>query len=226
VPELAELQEKLRLEMNHGDYLIETPIVYNSALDEVGSGSDIRFVLVADNPGKNEQLAKNRRNLVGQSGRLAEGFFRRELGIDFRKEVIIINKTPVHTARTAELRRLLSLAGRPGTRLRTSLEGLLEETQVEMAGFSRLLQKAFTVPLWISGYGELGDRGLFRGYSAALAAIVADEPNDLREDVWLFRHFSMNQFAIELRTKRQDGETLLEALRRIGTANRERILGW
>ena len=45
---------------------------------------------------------------MGQSGKIAEGFFRKnpELQTDFRKNVIILNKTPVHTAKTKHLNEL------------------------------------------------------------------------------------------------------------------------
>lgn len=86
-------------------YPLETPIVYNTALDAITEDDDIRLIVIGDNPGKSEQLATNRKYLVGQAGKIAEGFFRRnpELGIDFRRNAIILNKTPLHTAKTREL---------------------------------------------------------------------------------------------------------------------------
>jgi hypothetical protein len=226
LPALAELQDRLRRERGYEDYAIETPVVYNEALDAIREADEPTCILVGDNPGKNEQLARNRRYLVGQSGKLAEGFFRRELGADFRREVIIINKTPVHTPKTAELRRLLGLAGEHGAESRAALESLLAESQRSMARLARGLQAALGLPLWITGYGELGPRGLFRDYAAALGEAYAAAPAAERDKVWLFRHFSMNQFAIELKEKRDQRRSLLEDLELIGLANRKRILGW
>lgn len=102
---LASLQKEAAKADSVPDYPIETPIVYNTALDEITESDDVRIIVIGDNPGKNEQLTTNRKYLVGQAGKIAEGFFRRnpELGIDFRKNAIILNKTPVHTAKTKEL---------------------------------------------------------------------------------------------------------------------------
>ncbi len=102
---LSQLQEQAAAADGVPAYPIETPIVYNTALDAITEADDIRIIVIGDNPGKSEQLATNRKYLVGQAGKIAEGFFRRnpELGIDFRKNAIILNKTPLHTAKTREL---------------------------------------------------------------------------------------------------------------------------
>ena len=87
------------------EYKIENSIVYNTALDEITAQDDIKLIVIGDNPGKNEQLDINKKYLVGQSGKIAEGFFKKNpiLKTDFRKNVIILNKTPIHTAKTKEL---------------------------------------------------------------------------------------------------------------------------
>jgi len=66
-------------------YNIETPMVYNHSLDLIEEKDEIYLILVGDNPGKEEQKHSNQRYLVGHSGRVAEGFFKRhkELEIDF-----------------------------------------------------------------------------------------------------------------------------------------------
>jgi hypothetical protein len=169
---------------------------------------------------------------VGQSGKLAEGFFNDKLGIDFRKEVLILNKTPIHTPKTAELRRLLTLGDRLGKASGKgegeALRAAFEASQVRMAGLARELhgQLGPGTVLWISGSGELGPRGLFRPYAEALSAAYSGAPKRLIDSIWLFNHFSMNQFAIEVKKKADPGKPLLEELCRIGVANRERVLGW
>lgn len=102
---LASLQKQAADSDGVPAYPLETPIVYNTALDAITEDDDIRLIVIGDNPGKSEQLATNRKYLVGQAGKIAEGFFRRnpELGIDFRRNAIILNKTPLHTAKTREL---------------------------------------------------------------------------------------------------------------------------
>ncbi|MBL8967408.1 MAG: hypothetical protein JNG85_10375 [Spirochaetaceae bacterium] len=226
VPGLAALQDELRESLGYDDYRVETPVVYNRDLDALGPESRVAIILVADNPGKKEQLARNNRYLVGQSGKLAEGWFARELKLDFRKDVLILNKTPLHTPKTAELRKLLVLAGAPGTKRRSALESLVRDSQAAMAELAFRLHAASEAPLWISGYGELGPKGLFRPYAEALGRLYADAAPALRDRVWLFRHFSMNQFAIEMKEKRDPRGSLMEELARIGAENRKRILGW
>jgi len=227
-PWLKTLQDELRLEMGYDDYRVETPVVYNRALDELGPKDRYSFILVADNPGKKEQLAANNRYLVGQSGRLAEGFFRDRLGMDFRKEVLILNKSPLHTPKTAELRRLLALAKERGDAEGRTLEELFLLSQETMAGMARSLHGASSpkVVLWLSGLGEFGKRGLFRHYADALGKAYADAPEALRKRVWLFRHFSMNQFSQEVNKNADPSKPLLEELERIGVSNRRRLLGW
>jgi len=248
-PYLLQLQEKLRASMGHDDYRVETPIVYNRAFDDIDPGSEIKIILVADNPGKNEQLAANNRYLVGQSGKLAEGWMRRELGIEFRREVIILNKTPVHTPKTAELGALAKSAGIRRERLETLLAG----SQAAMADIAWRLFEALRDPapfgahrdpseprsgslneprsgslwpiLWISGLGELKDGGLFEPYRDAIARRLARAPEGIVASAWAFNHFSMNQFSIEVRKKARPGEHIDRELSRIGAENRRRVFG-
>ena len=93
-PQLIPLQ-KAAAKDDTPDYPIETPVVYNTALDEITQDDDIKIIVIGDNPGKDEQLAKNQKYLVGQAGKIAQGFFARHpsLGVDFRKNAIILNKT-------------------------------------------------------------------------------------------------------------------------------------
>jgi hypothetical protein len=196
---------------------VETPIVYNGALDDVQPDSEIRMVLVADNPGRREQAAENRRYLVGPSGKIAEKFFRDNpaLNIDFRKNVIILNKTPIHTPRTVELRELCRLGG-------AALETALVESQRIMARLLREFHQALAVPVWIIGYSEMKKGGVFEAYTNELKALYSD--TDLKDSVFLYRHFSMNQFTIDLKQQAARGEPLDKALGRIGAAYRKKFL--
>jgi len=222
LPELQAIQQKL-VNSRSPSYTVETPIVYNSALDDVDHDSDIRLILVADNPGRREQMAENRRYLVGPSGKIAENFFHNnpELGIIFRKNVIILNKTPIHTPRTAELKELRRLGG-------TVLETALAESQRIMARllleFHQALacENAAIPPVWITGYSEMKKNGVFEAYTGELKAIY--DGIDLKKSVFLYRHFSMNQFTIDLKQQTIRGETLDGTLRRIGAAYREKFL--
>ncbi len=195
------------------DYRVETPIVFNSAWDKVEAHDNIRIVLVADNPGLNEQRAEKRAYLVGQSGRLAEGLFRRELSIDFRKDVLILNKSPIHTPKTKELTGLLP-----------TYQELLTESQVYMASLCARAASLLGAQLWITGYSEFGPRGIFRPFALALPEQTRAAALD-PERVLVFRHFSMNQFSGDLKRKRLPGEGAMDALRRIGAEYRKEKLG-
>jgi hypothetical protein len=221
LPDLISCQQRLVDHREGASFTVETGVVYNRSLDEVGPEDDIRLILVADNPGRREQAAENRRYLVGPSGKLAAGFFLNhpELGIDFRRQVLILNKTPIHTPRTAELRELARLGG-PG------IAAAIYASQAAMAGLIRRFHQALgAIPLWIIGYSELGKGGLFEPFSRALR--MEYPPGDaLAENIFLFRHFSMNQFSADIRKKNQPGEVMAETLSRVGRAYRRRILGW
>ena len=251
MPWLLDAQEGLRQLRGYEDYRIELPVVYNLALDDIKLEDEIQFIFVADNPGKNEQKASNQRYLVGQAGKLAEGWFRKELKIDFRKAGIIINKTPIHTPKTAELRLLAAQCGEH----RAEFLDKLKESELMMARFAFRLQTTLNNTLWVSGYGELANGKLFAPWAEELTRLYTDPsmpsdlsvtsdlsvpsdqsvPSAMRDKVWVFRHFSMNQFAIEYKAECQretvaaaglDPLDRYEVLHKLGVANRRRILGW
>ena len=199
-------------------YPQETPIVYNHSLDEVQASDRIKLIIISDNPGKNEQLHKNQRYLVGQAGKVAEGFFRRnpELAIDFRREVIILNKTPVHTAKTKELNYLLKHGGE-------QFRNLFEETQEWLAANTAALQRVLGCPLWLVGYGELRKKSLFTAYAEELRRQYGGKSE---APVYVFQHFSMNCFAIDFKKLSDAHQSTEENLRAIGLLHRKEILGW
>jgi len=222
LPELRLLQQRL-VDNRSPSYTVETPIVYNSALDDIRQDSEILLILVADNPGRREQMSENRRYLVGPSGKIAEKFFRDNpaLKIDFRKNVIILNKTPVHTPRTIELKELRVLGGE-------ELGTALDESQRLMARLLFEFHKGLSygndnpVPVWITGYSEMKERGVFAAYTNELKTIY--NKSELVETLFLYRHFSMNQFTIDLKRQTSPGESVAKALKRIGAAYRRKFL--
>jgi hypothetical protein len=225
LPELGAYQQKL-VDDRTPSYTVETPVVYNNALDDVGRDGEIKLILVADNPGRREQAGENRRYLVGPSGKIAEKFFRDNpsLGIDFRKNVIILNKPPVHTPRTADLRQLCRSGGAV---FEKTLTEALAESQRFMARLLLEFHEALAYggkipPVWITGYSEMGKNGVFAAYTAELKTVYGK--NGLGKTVFLYRHFSMNQFTIDLKQQTLPGEPLARTLRRVGTAYKQRFL--
>lgn len=189
-------------------YPLETAVVYNRALDDITKESRITYIVIGDNPGKDEQRACNNRYLVGQSGKMAQGFFARnpEFNTDFRENVIILNKTPVHTAKTAHLRFLAKQGG-------DSIRSLIEESQVWMAQQTAFLHCALceasdssspAPELWLVGYSEMKKKASFTLYKDVLKEAYAEyaQKHAARKNAWdfvyVYRHFSMNQFSTEL----------------------------
>lgn len=197
--QLVPLQKKEAL-TDTPDYPFENAVVYNTALDELTPDSEIKLIVIGDNPGKSEQLNINQKYLVGQAGKLAEGFFRNnpDLKIDFRKNVIILNKTPVHSAKTkhlAKIEKALKQTNSPASDLiRDSQIWMAQKTAELHAGlfnaavavymdqykstsafYAGQPEVPFLPELWLVGYSELKSRGLFLPYRDTLARIYADQ---------------------------------------------------
>jgi hypothetical protein len=229
--DLAPLVQKLVDRREGPSYTVDTPVVFNRDMDELPASS-IKMILVADNPGRREQAAENRRYLVGPSGKIAEKFFhgRPELGIDFRKNVLILNKTPIHTPRTAELKDLCALGGKKLTEaVRSSqqvMAELLGEFYFALAGpaYSATGGAKAPFPVWIIGYSEMKKGGIFEVYTDTLKSLCASNP-ELKASLYFYRHFSMNSFTTDLKQQARPGESAAESLRRIGIGYRERVLG-
>jgi hypothetical protein len=167
---------------------------------------------------------------VGQSGKIADGFFKKNpaLGVDFRKKVLILNKTPVHTAKTNHLRHLLLRGG-------DSIQALLDTSQRWMAEQTARLHQALSpsgTRLWLVGYSELKHTGVFMAYKQALqdAYRITRGGDDSKmiaawDSVLVFQHFSMNCFLIDLKRALQTDieQDIASALIRLGTMRRKQI---
>ena len=199
------------------DYSLDNILVYNKALDEVSEQDNIKLIVIGDNPGKQEQLAQNQKYLVGQAGKIAEGFFARnsELETDFRKNVIILNKTPLHTAKTKEL---LALAKDSDP----VVKQIFEESQVFMARETANLAKDLNLEIWLVGYSELKPKGIFSIYKESLKSAFEDFS---KSKVFVYQHFSMNRFLVDLKENLDSSKSLKENLISIGENHRKEIFG-
>ena len=242
--ELSSLQKDSSLK-DTPPYPLENSIVYNKALDEITAEDEIHLIVIGDNPGKEEQLTKNQKYLVGQSGRIAEGFFRRnsELCTDFRKNVIILNKTSVHTAKTSHLKYLI----KNGT---DNVRNLILESQTWMAEKTAELHKSlventaegdFVPELWLVGYAELKGKGLFLPYRDNLKKAyiysakcqnmgtdLADSFDKAWSKVYVYQHFSMNRFLIDLKSyqKENPNDSLKISLEKLGCRHKDEIFNY
>lgn len=207
-------------------YKIENSVVYNSALEKITKNDEIKLIVIGDNPGKNEQLEKNKAYLVGLSGKIADGFFKEnsQLGIDFRKNVVILNKTPVHTAKTNHLKYLLKNG-------RENIKNLIYESQVWMAKRTAALHTQLSsCNLWLVGYAELKEKGIFSLYRDTLKTCYKE--SEISRESWnrvfVFQHFSMNCFRRNLNNFREAHKNLSleESLCELGTEHRNEIFGY
>lgn len=231
--ELKKLQkEAAALKGGDDSYPFETPVVYNSDYDSFTRDDEINLFVIGDNPGKEEQLEKNQRYLCGQSGRLARGFFERnpELKTDFARNVIIMNKTPVHTAKTTQLSYLMKNGS-------SAIKEMIVNSQLIMARLASRLHREFVencptgkfVPeLWLVGYSELKPKKLFGGYRDALKAeyeAAGKAGLEAWNKVFVYQHFSMNRFTIDLKEygNNHPENTLKENLENLGHLHRDEI---
>lgn len=220
---LRDLGKRIALENGIADYDLETNVVYNRDLELFTKESTVKYILVADNPGKNEQLAKNNRYLIGQAGKLAEKFFKDnpELNTDFRNNVLIINKSPLHTARTALLKKLLQAYKKEKDS--DELQNFFEKSQVFMAESSFKLEQTFACDLWIVGYAELGKKKIFEKYWLELKSLYTTEN---AQRFFCFQHFSMNRFSIDLKQNYDTKLSLKENVDKLGKKHSQRIFGF
>ena len=243
-PELSALQKAAVEKAKAPLYPFETTVVYNKALDEVTAADNIKLIVIGDNPGKDEQLTKNNKYLVGQAGKIAEGYFKKnpELGVDFRKNVIILNKTPIHSGKTNQLKTIAKLGGE-------KIVDLIRESQLWMAERTARLhcdlvaaakgqvdskgpegglgggQVDVAPELWLVGYSELKNKGIFTEYRDCLKNTYGKDP--AWEKVYVFQHFSMNRFTIDLndfiRRENRSGCALSENIHKVGEIHRDEI---
>ena len=215
----SSLKEKIAESLNSSTpkYSIETPIVYNHTFDSIKKNDEIYLILVGDNPGKEEQQHENQAYLVGQAGRIAEGFFRRntELKIDFRRNVLILNKAILHTPKTLFLKELIKKDEK--------IENFFKSDVAWQAKFAVSLQNIFECPLWVVGYSQLHAKGLFSTYRNAMIDAYSNIKNP---PLFLYQHFSMNCFIKQLKAEYNASLSLNENLQNIGRTNRIRILGF
>ncbi|MCF0242363.1 MAG: hypothetical protein HUK25_06970 [Treponema sp.] len=216
--ELRTLQIQAAKEGKTPEYPVDNPVVYNKSLDFVTQCDDIKLIIIGDNPGKNEQLNENQKYLVGLAGKLGQKFFAEnpELNTDFRKNVIILNKTPIHSARTEQLRYIMKNA-------RPEISNLIIESQKWMARNTALLNMKLGTKLWLVGYAELKGKGLFLNYRDELISTFGKDNLDM---IFVYQHFSMNRFTIDLKNfqeKEGAGLNLYDALSSLGTLHRKEI---
>lgn len=234
---LFPLQRQAAEESNVPFYPLETAVVYNNDLKKISQEDDIKLFVIGDNPGKTEQLKEKNAYLVGQAGKIAENYFKKneELKIDFRKNAIVLNKTPVHSAKTSNLRYMIKNGGQ-------EVERLIEESQIWMAEKTANLFAALFFAcddecrrpkLWLVGYSELSVKGLFTKYKETLKKCCLERGKEVWDNVFVFQHFSMNCFTKDyarfVKENYNGGErtlNLMQELCAIGKKHKDDIFGF
>ncbi len=210
--------QKLASEKDTPEYPLENAVVYNTAYDAITEKDEIKLIVIGDNPGKDEQLNAKQSYLVGQSGKIAQGFFARnpELGIEFRKNAIIMNKTPIHTAKTKHIKYLLKNGDE-------EIRNLISESQKKCAVLTAELHKSLGCSLYLVGYAELKSKGIFSEYRDEFKNQY--ENSSFWNDVYVYQHFSMNRFLVDLKNFRDENKNLSleDALKILGHNHRDEI---
>ena len=155
---------------------ITNSFIYNEKLDEINENDNIKYIWIQDNPGYNEMLQN--RYAVGASGKAGQNFMKNEgLAEDFDREVIVLNKSPIHTKVTAVLSKLKN-------------REIQDETQRYMAKAIFTVHNIFECDLWILGISNL--KGIFGTFSKDLEKLYKNSA--LNKKMFLYYHFSQGQF--------------------------------
>jgi len=193
------------------EYEIINSFVYNEKLDSIEEKNQIKYIWVTDNPGMKENILNQYG--VGQSGNAGKNFMEGfNLVKDFNSEVLILNKSPIHTRVTAELKKLVGF------------EGVAKESQEFMAYLSYELHRIFNCELWILGTSNM--HKIFSSYTNEILSNYSNSP--LKSNIYLFYHFSQGQFKKDFnRISKEDVNLKTEDIcHKIGIEKRNKILNF
>lgn len=175
--------------------------VYNEKLDYLGKDDSIKYIWVTDNPGFNE--SRQNKYAVGISGKTGKNFMEENGFVnDFDREVIVLNKSFVHTKVTAELGKFMEY------------EDVLEDIQNFMGDLACSLQRVFQCEIWILGTSNLNK--IFKSFR-----INIQNSGD-RDNIYFYYHFSQGQFKKAYNRKKSEiiSQCPKEICKIIGIENR------
>jgi hypothetical protein len=202
--EYPEFSEEILKQYDNSDKIMRA-FVYNEKLDYLEKNDSIKYIWVTDNPGFNESLQN--KYAVGISGKAGKNFMEENGFVkDYDREVIVLNKSFVHTKVTADLKKL------------KEYEKLSDDIQIFMSDLACKLQKIFKCELWILGLSNL--KKLFKTFEGYL-----EKYGDM-EQTYFYYHFSQGQFKKAYNRKKNevifsDSKEICEI---IGIENRKKIL--
>ena len=130
-----------------------------------------------------------------------------------------MNKTPIHTAKTNHLKYL----NKNGSE---QIQNLIIDSQLWMAEQTAKLHSQLNAQLWLVGYSELKEKKIFTPYRNKLKeTYLSLENTNPWDNVFVFQHFSMNRFSIDLNNfqKQNQSLSLQEAIKAIGILHKNEI---
>ena len=155
--------------------------IFNEDLNQLNK-EEIKYMLIADNPGQME--AEKKRYLIGPAGISARVFFERTLVSNFKKEVLVLNKTPIYTNTTKELEQY----------------DITTESQEFMVDLIYQLSKILQKPVIIMGYSNglikrkdklVITKNILAPFFHKFAEYVKEKKIT---DYYIINHFSRNSF--------------------------------
>ena len=152
---------------------VKNSIVFNKAK----TNSDIKVIIVADNPGYQEQLKSE--YLVGPAGEKVKDFLLKKKGWKFDDNVVALNKTPIFTPTTKQLTKI-------PLNIRRETQKCMAEEIAKL--FNTFYENDNKCELWIIGTGEL-KKGIFRVFKETFK-----ENTKYWNNVFVFPHFSRSCF--------------------------------
>jgi len=106
------------------------------------------------------------------------------------------------------------------------VEKLIGESQIWMAKKTAELHNKLGTELWLVGYTELKEKGLFSLYRDNLKSYCSPQSWN---KVYVFQHFSMNRFTIDLadyiKSNKKEKSALLDTIHELGLLHRKEIFG-
>ncbi len=189
-------------------YVVANPLVYNEKFDEVTQDFNIKYIWVTDNPGVKE--SQQNRYGVGSSGTAGKNFMKGYgLVEDFDREVLILNKSPIHTRVTADLAKF------------KTINPVYSDCQKLMAKLCFDLHSILDCELWILGTSNLDK--IFNPFKTEFNNFY--KSGTILNKVFLYNHFSQGQFkkAYNIYKKENPDLSPNELCRLIGTENRKKL---
>lgn len=187
-------------------------VVYNKQLDTIDI-KRVSIILVGDNPGNDEREVE--RYFVGKTGIAARCFFKAEFAIvDFNKEVVVLNKTPIYT-KESEMLRNVDMR-------------ILEETQEYMGKLIYEIQKLTKAKLCIVGFGGCRKNKKWHiekfsktRYCACFWHTIRTlymQDKELMSKVYIYKHFSRMCFFDDIASnvKYEDYDSLENVVLELG----------